>query len=261
MARSKYKVKNMSEIPEPVDELTADLFVPMKQLSMEQEIAANETPVQEVEGETAATEEKAATNKRQGQSGRSKRYQEAHGKVDRLKLYKLKDAVELLKSLPAPKFDASVEAHLVLREIVAALDVEFPFSTGKKLNVRIFDDATVEELTKGLTNFDVLLATPKDMGKLTKFAKLLGPKGLMPNPKNGTLSNDPTIRKKQLEGGMTTVKGEKKSPLMHVVIGKLSMDTSELVANVENLLKTLGQGKAFKLSICSSMSPGIKVQL
>ena len=98
------------------------------------------------------------------------------------------------------------------------------------------------------------------MGKITKFAKILGPKGLMPNPKNGTLTANPEKKKKELEAGSFTLKAEKKAPLMHLSVGKISLETKQLVENIEALLKALS-GKALKLSLCASMSPSVRVDL
>ena len=99
------------------------------------------------------------------------------------------------------------------------------------------------------------------MPKLAKLARVLGPKGLMPNPKNGTISPNPEKRKTELEAGKTSIRNEKKNPLLHVVVGKSSQPESELVANLETLIKVVGGRKLVKLVISSTMGPGIKVDL
>jgi large subunit ribosomal protein L1 len=99
------------------------------------------------------------------------------------------------------------------------------------------------------------------MKKLNKFAKILGPKGLMPNPKNGTLTDDPKKRKKELESGKTQVKTESKAPLMHVVIGKTSSDSKKLSENLNALVTAVDPKRIKKLTLASTMSPGIKVEL
>lgn len=192
---------------------------------------------------------------------RGKKYVAARGKIDKTRSYSLKEAIDLLKSVKFSKFEESLEAHLVLKDVVASMDVSFPHSTGRTMRVAILNEDIVAELTKGIINFDVLLATPADMGKITKFARLLGPRGLMPNPKNGTLTADPARKKAEFEGGKTTVKGEKKAPLMHTVVGKASMDTKDLSENIETLIKAFGPGKVLRLTVCTTMSPGIRVQL
>lgn len=192
---------------------------------------------------------------------RGDKYLGARSQIDRNKKYPLKSAVELLKKMKYAQFDETVELHLVLKDVVSSIDVSFPHSTGKTFRIQILNDETLKSLEKGIITFDILLATPAQMGKITKYARLLGPKGLMPNPKNGTLTNDPEKKKKELEGGRTTVKGEKKSPLMHVSIGKLSFESKVLEENAEALLKTLGNGKVLKATLSSSMSPGIKISV
>ncbi len=190
---------------------------------------------------------------------RGKKYIGARGQVDKTKIYLLKDGIDLLKKIKFTTFDESLEVHMVLREIVPSVDVQYPHATGKTLRVAILNDDLMSELEKGLINFDILLATPAQMGKITKFARTLGPKGLMPNPKNGTLIADPVKRKNELEAGKISLRGEKKAPLLHATVGKISLSTKDLCENVETLVKALGMGKVLKATVCTSMSPGIKV--
>src|SRR5581483_8221890 len=133
-----------------------------------------------------------------------------------------------------------------------------PNSTGKSIRVAIVDDALLDEIAAGNINFDALLATPQYMPKLARFAPVLGPKGLMPNPKNGTLTPNPEVQKKKLEAGTTTVKTEKKAPLLHIQIGKVSMDTAKLAENLDAVIKSLGT-KLDGVTIAATMSPGVKV--
>lgn len=158
------------------------------------------------------------------------------------------------------KFSGSIEAHGVMREVGEVGKVTFPHSTGKTVRVAIVDDELLAKIEVGSIDFDVLVAAPQFMPKLAKLAKILGPKGLMPNPKNGTLTPKPELKKKELEGGSMVIKTEKKAPLIHLTIGKAAMDTKELVENIETLLK-VGKGKLLKLSICASMSPSVRVKV
>ena len=96
------------------------------------------------------------------------------------------------------------------------------------------------------------------MPKLAKLAKILGPKGLMPNPKNGTLTPKPELKKKALEAGAFTLKTEKKAPLMHLVIGKVSMDDKMLEENILAVLKAL-KNRILKVAIAPSMGPAIRL--
>ena len=187
-----------------------------------------------------------------------KKYHAVRAQLDKTKLYEVVDAIELVKKLSYSKFVGSVEAHIAVREVGSSIDLSLPHSTGKSVKVAIVDKDLLAEIEAGNMDFDVLLATPDFMPKLAKLARVLGPKGLMPNPKNGTLTPNPELKKEALEAGAFTLKTEKKAPLMHLVIGKTDMDSKELVANLKAIIKAL-KGKVLKISIAASMSPGIKV--
>lgn len=189
---------------------------------------------------------------------RSKRYQAVRAQLDKSKFYPVKEAVELVKKLSYSNFVGSVEAHVIVREVGSSVDLTLPHSTGKSVKVAIADATLLSEIEAGKIDFDILLAHPEFMPKLAKLARVLGPKGLMPNPKNGTLTPNPELKKKELEAGKFTLKTEKKAPLMHLVIGKTEMSVAELGENIDALLKAL-KGKVLKLSISPSMGPGIKV--
>ena len=125
----------------------------------------------------------------------------------------------------------------------------------------IVTDAVLTDIEAGKLDFDVLVTEPAMMPKLAKFARVLGPKGLMPNPKLGTVTKDPAKKAKELEGGKQVIKTEKAAPLIHVVFGKLDMKDKELVENLETLIKYVNAKKILKLVISATMSPGIKVDL
>jgi ribosomal protein L1 len=203
------------------------------------------------------TDAKAAKKARQART-RSAKYQAARSQVDKTKLYDSFAAIELLKRLSYTKFAGTITAHVVTREVGTSVDLAMPYATGKSVKVVIADDALLAELDAGKLDFDVLVTSKEFMPKLTKYARILGPKGLMPNPKNGTLTSNPEGKKKELEAGKTTIKTEKKAPLMHIGIGKTSMETKELVENLNTLLKAL-KGQALKVAIAASMSPSVKV--
>lgn len=253
MAKTKFKTVDMS------DEAVADreLKIEQKKAKKQAEAVAFDMPTEETNTEVVAPVEAAPVEK--GPKVRGKKYVSARSQVDKTKMYSIHDGIELLKKVKFTKFDESLEVHFVLKEITPMVEVQYPHSTGKVVRVAILNDEVIADLDKGIVNFDVLLASPAQMGKITKFARMLGPKGLMPNPKNGTLINDPVKRKTELEAGKTAVKGEKKAPLMHTTVGKLSLATQDLTENIETLIKTLGMGKVLKATICTSMSPGIKV--
>lgn len=189
---------------------------------------------------------------------RSKKYKIVRSKVDRTKEYDPFSAIELVKKLSYTKFEGTITAHLSVREQGLTAQVAFPHSRGRDLQIEIADDKTLEKLEKGEIDFDVLLATPEFMSKITKYAPLLGPQGLMPNPKNGTLTPNPEQKKKELESGQITIKTERKAPIMHVVIGSTDMETKKLLENLQNLLDAV-RTKLTKVTLAATMSPGVKV--
>ncbi len=199
-------------------------------------------------------------SKKKESKGRSRKYAIVRSQVDKTKLYDAFAAVELIKKLSYSKFEGTITADAVAREVGVSADLTFPHSTGKSVRAVIVDDAVLAEIEAGVLNFDVLIAEPRFVPKLAKFAKVLGPKGLMPNPKNGTITPKPEVKKKELEGGKITVKTEKKQAVMHIVIGKTSMETKALVENLQTLITAVGFNLV-KLSISASMSPSVKVKL
>lgn len=208
-------------------------------------------------------EEEAGEGKK-GKSGkrkvRSQKYKTAKNMIDRDKLYKIEDAVVLLKKTSYSKFDGSVELHLVIKKDTLSVNVNLPYSSGKAKKIEVADDDTLKKLETGKIDFDVLLATADMMPKLVPYAKLLGPKGLMPNPKNGTLIKN--IKDADIFSGNTlTLKTEKKAPLIHTVIGKVSMKDEEIIKNTEATLDAINRRIIDKAFIKPTMGPSIKLQL
>jgi large subunit ribosomal protein L1 len=117
------------------------------------------------------------------------------------------------------------------------------------------------EIKDGKINFDILIATPTTMPKLLPFAKILGPKGLMPNPKSGTLTDKPEVAAKKLSVAKTMVATEKKAPVVHIVVGKVSQPETEIEANVAELIKVIKAQKIKKLALCPTMGPSVKVEV
>jgi large subunit ribosomal protein L1 len=214
-----------------------------------------DTAVNEEGGESVAAEPKA---KAKTSRTRGKRYKAVRAQVDKTKLYTPLAAVELLQKLSYSKFVGTITADLVLREENTQVSLTFPHSVGKSVRVAIVDEAVLKAIEEGKIEFDVLITEPRFMPQLAKFARTLGPKGLMPNPKNGTVTANPELKKKELEGGKVTVKSEKKAPLMHTVIGKTDMTAKAVVENLAVLNKAL-TGKVLKISLSATMSPSVKV--
>ena len=222
------------------------------------------TPIAKAQVESAKVkkEEKPATKIRKRiKHAHSKRYQAAKKLIDQKKAYAVDKAVKLLKETSTVKFDASVELHGNLSLEKIAGEMTLPHGTGKTLKVEIASDKTLTKLNAGTIDFDVLVAEPTMMPKLAKFAKLLGPKGLMPNPKTGTISADPQATAKKLAGGAVRFKSENKAPLIHLVVGKLSFKEEALTANVTAAIKAIQPKNLTSLYLTASMSPSIKLSL
>jgi len=192
---------------------------------------------------------------------RGQNYQKVKKMVDKNTTYSIKDAVVLLKNMKYVKFDESVELHLNVVNTGLKGEVELPYSTGKTVKVVIVDDKVLANLEKGKMDYDILVTHPSFMPKLARFAKILGPKGLMPNPKAGTISPKPEEVKAKFEKGMLRWKTEAKFPLIHQMIGKLSFEDKKLVENAQAFLKSVGSVNIQKAFIKSTMSPSIKISV
>ena len=218
-----------------------------------------------MEKEGVETKRKSEKEKERKPRVRGKRYKEALIKIDHAKKYKLEEAFKLLREIHLAKFDESVEVHLNVVEKGLRGMVSLPHGTGKKVRVVVADTTTIDklvaEIEKGIINFDSLVAHPQVMGKLGKVAKFLGPKGLMPNHKNGTISPTPEKVAEKIKGGEASWKTESDFPLIHQVIGKLSFADKQLIENYQTLVKAIGDVKIQAVTLKSSMSPGIKIQI
>lgn len=181
--------------------------------------------------------------------------------VDTSKTYSLSEALELLEKLQRNKFDETVELHLNTVSTGIFGNVTLPHGTGKKTRVAIANDGLIAEIEKGIINFDILLAAPDLMPKLARVAKVLGPRGLMPNPKNGTITQNPEEVIKKYEGGQISFKTEAKSPIMHLTVGKMSFGVKKLTENIESMLKAVKKSNIANATLKSTMSPGIKLKI
>lgn len=196
-----------------------------------------------------------------GPKPRGKKYQNARAKVDPTKNYSLPEALKLLKETSYSKFGGSAEAHLVTIKSGLRGEMELPYFQGKARKVETASEETIKKLEGGKIDFDILLSSPAMMPQLAKYAKVLGPKGLMPNPKNGTIVENPEKVAKQFEKPTLSYKTEANAPLVHLVFGKVSQPEEELKANLAALLKVIGAQNIKKLTINCTMGPGIKVEL
>ena len=143
------------------------------------------------ETETVTPTPSAETRKAKSTKVRSKRYQAAKKKIDVTKYYPLQEAVKLVQETSLSKFDGKVEAHITITDIGNVGEISFPHLETASKKIVVLNDTILAQIKDGQVDFDILIATPATMPKLLPFAKILGPKGLMPNPKNGTLTDDP----------------------------------------------------------------------
>jgi large subunit ribosomal protein L1 len=223
--------------------------------------------VEEGKTDKPATAKAKAGKKETKVRQRSKKYKDAKGRVDKNKLYPLTEAITLVKKTSLSKFDGTVEMHVNLNPLVLGEKkdlrgtVSLPHGTGRKIKVAIADDDILEEVNAGKINFDVLVAHPSMMPKLARVAKILGPKGLMPNPKNGTVTPDVEKKAKELSAGQVNYKTEPDNPIIHMSVGKISFEPKHLEENITAVISSIGKGKISKVTLAATMGPGIKIEL
>lgn len=221
----------------------------------------------------------------------SKRYRAAQELIDANKKYTPAEAVTLVKQTATTKFDSSIEVHVNLGIDPTKADqmvrgtAQLPHGTGKKLRIAVFakgeaakksaeagadlvgDDDMIAEIKKsGKTDFDLALATPDMMKSLAPIAKTLGTKGLMPNPKNDTVTADPAAAVKALQTGKIAFRNDTTGNV-HQIIGKASFPAEHIQANLEMFIEALRKAKPSEskgtylasVTLTSSMGPGINV--
>jgi large subunit ribosomal protein L1 len=221
---------------------------------------------------------------------RSKAYRAAAEKIDRDALYSPLQAVRLAKETSTTKYDATVEVAMRLGVDPRKADqmvrgtVNLPHGTGKTARVIVFavgdkaaeataagadevgGDELIEKVQKGFLDFDAAVATPDQMGKVGKIARILGPRGLMPNPKTGTVTADVTKAVNDIKGGKVNFRVDKQANL-HLVIGKASFDETRLVENYAAALDEINRAKPAsskgtylrKVVMTTTMGPGVPV--
>jgi len=221
---------------------------------------------------------------------RSKGYRKASEQIDRSKLYPPGEAMKLAKDTNPIKFDATVEVAMRLGVDPRKADqmvrgtVNLPHGTGKTARVIVFaagekaaeaeaagadevgSDDLVARIQEGWLDFDAAIATPDQMAKIGRIARILGPRGLMPNPKTGTVTMDVTKAVSEIKGGKITFRVDKHSNL-HLIIGKASFSADQLVDNYAAVLDEVlrskpsaAKGKYLrKVSVTTTMGPGIPI--
>ena len=240
-------------------------------LNSESVVTSNEQNAKASSSEETLPDEKKKTKKekflKKKASPRSTKYTAVAEHVDKKKAYSLKEALALLPKLKTAKFDETVELHINTIETGVSGSIVLPHGNGKKTRVTIVDatkdpkglDELIKNIEAGIIEFDVLVATPDSMSRLAKVARYLGPKGLMPNPKSGTVTTKPEEVAKKYEGGQINFKTEAKFPILHMSVGKMSFDESKLSENIKTALKAIQISKMKSVTLKSTMSPGIKI--
>lgn len=198
---------------------------------------------------------------------KSKKFREKAKLVDFTKKYPLAEAVKLAQGTSYAGFDASIDLHVRVKgktaeESQARGTLELPHSTGKKLTVEILNEEKVKRIAdSGKADSDIYLATPALMPKVAQIAKILGPKGKMPNPKSGTVVEDAQGAKKKLESGSVIEYRSDPTGIVHLGIGKVSWPVESLVENAKAIIAVLPKDKIFSIAVSATMGPGIKVAL
>ncbi len=223
-------------------------------------------------------------------SAHGKRYVEARGAVNREELYSPVQAVRLLKGAPAAKFDETIEVHMNLGLNVRHADEQLrgtmmlPHGTGRTARVAVFAEGDkareaeeagadivgsadlAKRIEEGFTDFDVAVATPDQMGNVGRLGRILGPRGLMPNPKTGTVTFDVGKAVREAKAGKLEYRTDRGANV-HIAIGKRSFDERQLVENYAALLDEIIRAKPSaskgryikKITLSSTMGPGIHV--
>lgn len=207
------------------------------------------------------TTKKEAAKESKPKKTRGKKYQKVAKSVDVKKKYKLEEALKLLKKVKYARFDETVELHINLLNPGLKGQVSLPHGTGKTIKAVVATDEVLSEIESGKINFDVLIAHPSFMPKLVKHARTLGPKGLMPNPKNETVSENPEEAAKKLALGATNYKSEAKFPLIHLSVGKASFTDKDLAENVRAYVDSITKKNIKSIFLKSTMSPGIQIEV
>jgi large subunit ribosomal protein L1 len=222
----------------------------------------------------------------------SKRYRESEKQIDRNKTYQLREAVNILKKMVSPKFDGSIDLHFSLNVDSKKSDqmvrgtVLLPHGTGKKIRVAVFCKGEHEKIAKdagadlvganelidkvaqGFLDFDCAVATPEMMKDLSKLGKVLGPRGLMPSPKTGTVTNDIKKAIEDVKKGKVEFRVDKQGGI-HLAVGKISFSDDKLQDNASAVIEALNEAKPASvkgkfvrsLSISASMNPGLKLTI
>ncbi len=289
-ADGKVEVDETVIVEETEDETFAKAGKRSKKAAEEAEAQAEKEARKDSDGESESSKPKYVQKTRSKLERASKKYREAAEKVDNDKLYSLKEGLDIATQTATTKFDSTVELHVRLsvdpkqadqniREIVV-----LPEGTGKDVRVAVFGEADdlaaakaagadvvggdefLQQLDKENFDFDVLVATPTVMAKLGKYARVLGPKGLMPSPKSGTVTTDVASAVKQAKAGKVELRVDE-GGIVHIGAGKVSFGADKLLSNANAVFTAIRNAKPGSVKsnfvrsiyLTTTMGPSIKI--
>jgi large subunit ribosomal protein L1 len=260
----------------------AQVGEPENIFSVEQEFAEHTPTVQDVQVEKTEEAGKQVIVRKAKTVG--KKIRQSRDLVDSNKEYEITDAIKLLKQVSYTSFVGTVELHVVSKEKGLQGTITLPHGTGKEVRVVAIvpdesmaksaqeagaDYAGAKEISDQILNgklrpgkdFDVVVAHPQAMVYIAPLAKILGPKKMMPNPKNSTVGTDIPALVKELKTGKLSYKAEQVNPyIVHIIAGKLSFENAKLVENIQVILQNFGLNKIKKVYLTSTMAPSITVK-
>jgi large subunit ribosomal protein L1 len=237
-------------------------------------------------------EEKPKKTSKNIEKAHSKKYKKALESLDKTKVYSLEDAVSLIKKITFAKFDPTIEMHMNLGIDPKQADQNvrgsliMPKSLGKKVTIAVLADEKlypklkeagadqyngediITKLSKSKIDFDVLISTPDQMVKLGKFAKILGPKGLMPTPKSGTVTDNPVETVKEIKKGRIEFRNDSYG-IIHMAVAKASFEDKDILSNIRSAVEAIRGSKPTSIKgsyiksvyLTSTMSPSIKIDI
>ncbi|MBU1019304.1 MAG: hypothetical protein ABIJ72_02220 [bacterium] len=250
------------------EKMVEDVTEQTKPESAEIEKPVDKTEEKKASDKSKKTKVKASKQSRRakpsGRRQRSKKYQDSIKDLDKDQQYPIDEAIKLVKDSSYSKFDGTFTLHIQLskskkKDEAIRGTIKLPHGTGKKQKIEIVSIDLIEKIQKGYSDFDVLIASSEMMPKLAQVAKILGPKGKMPNPKDGTVSDNPEQTAKDLDQIAPYRMDAGRN--LHINVGKVSWENAKIAENIAVVLKALTHHKKDSVTLSPSMGSGVKIAL